>query len=146
MAATLARIDTANGRYVIAEGTGYSCVGFEYLMERYNRLARELDWRPFPIEEYGTAEGFERYEALMAAAEATGRRFSAELSPQLVGKERLRVEVIDRFGERRRFYVGKSTGWLPCHLEIKTSRSHGGPAADREYREVRVIDPPRRRH
>jgi hypothetical protein len=31
--------------------------------------------------------------------------------------------------ERSRFIVGKSTGWAPIHLEIKTRRSTGGAAA-----------------
>lgn len=30
--------------------------------------------------------------------------------------------------ELSRFWVGKSTGWMPCYLEIKTKRSHGGGA------------------
>jgi hypothetical protein len=29
-------------------------------------------------------------------------------------------------GKRNRFYIGKSTGWIPCYLEILRKDSHGG--------------------
>ena len=61
------------------------------------------------------------------------------LSPQLQGLERARVEVVTTYGEKRRFWVGRSTGWKPCHLEIKTTRSMGGDMAERNYQSVRVI-------
>lgn len=32
-----------------------------------------------------------------------------------------RVEVIEPDGSKNRFWVGKSTGWKPCYLEIKIS-------------------------
>lgn len=67
------------------------------------------------------------------------------LTKQLLGLERCRVEVVDLQGERRRFIVGRSTGWRPCHLEIKTIRSRGGGPADREYRMVRLVEAPARR-
>ena len=31
-------------------------------------------------------------------------------------------------GRENRFYIGHSTGWVPCYLEILTSRSSGGSA------------------
>lgn len=61
------------------------------------------------------------------------------LSVQLRGLEGARVEVVTTYGERRRFWVGRSTGWRPCHLEVKTTRSMGGEAAEREYQSVRVV-------
>jgi hypothetical protein len=50
-----------------------------------------------------------------------------------------RVEVVDKFDETRRFIVGKSTGWRPCLLEVKTRRSMGGGPADSEYKTVRDL-------
>ena len=50
-----------------------------------------------------------------------------------------RVEVIDQRGEKRRFWVGLSTGWEPCLLEVKTTRSLLGDPCDASYREFRVI-------
>jgi hypothetical protein len=66
-------------------------------------------------------------------------RDNSKLSPQLIGKEGYRVEAVDKHGERRRFIVGKSAGWRPCHLEIKRHISSGGGPADREYASVRVL-------
>jgi len=31
-------------------------------------------------------------------------------------------------GIKERFYLGRSTGWIPIYLEIKTNRSMGGSA------------------
>lgn len=78
--------------------------------------------------------------AALSRAERENLRDPSGLSPQLTGLEGWRVEVADKFGEVRRFIVGKSFGWRPCHLEIKTRRSLGGMAADREYRSVRKIE------
>jgi hypothetical protein len=132
-------INREQGLYVIPTPYGYSCLGFDVLIERYNRLASEVGWRGFPLEERATLEGYTRYQSLLQHAESLGRRLSCELTPQLAGLERKRVEVIDRYGERRRFIVGKSGGWIPIHLEVKTRRSMGGEAADREYKSVRVV-------
>lgn len=41
-------------------------------------------------------------------------------------KEKRRVEVVYNDGTKSRFWVGKSTGWKPRYLEIKTRRSIGG--------------------
>lgn len=69
----------------------------------------------------------------------------SRLSPQLVGLEQKRVEAVRMSGETVRFYVGRSTGWIPCHLEILRSNSYGGMPAARAYKSVRVIPAPRRR-
>lgn len=69
----------------------------------------------------------------------TCRDLSA-LTPQLIGLEGWRVAVTTKHGEAYRFIVGKSTGWRPCHLEIRTVRSTGGMAASKEYASVRKIE------
>jgi hypothetical protein len=61
------------------------------------------------------------------------------LTPQLRGLERYRVEVVDVYGETRRFWVGRSSGWRPCHIENKLLTSSGGVSADRVYKSVRVV-------
>lgn len=128
--------------YVIPEGagSGFSCLGFDVLIARFNRLANALDWAPFPQSERGTLQGYERYRALREHAYDTGRRFTCELSPQLIGLEGHCVEVIDQFGDRRRFVVGKSAGWIPIHLELARRNSSGGMAAAREYRAVKDLE------
>lgn len=37
-----------------------------------------------------------------------------------------RIEVTYKWGEKERFYVGKSTGWKPIYLAIKKRNSNGG--------------------
>lgn len=61
------------------------------------------------------------------------------LTPQLVGLEGWRVEVEDVGGVKRRFIVGRSTGWWPCHLEIARRNSSGGTAAPPSYANVRRL-------
>jgi len=61
------------------------------------------------------------------------------LSPQLKGMEGYRVEVVTDYNETRRFIVGCSTGWRPCHLEVNNRRSLGGPSAENHYKSVRVL-------
>lgn len=83
-------------------------------------------------------------------------RDESELTTDLMGFEGWRVEVRDtsecdcRAAEfnapahsteclsrqTRRFYVGRSTGWKPCHLEIHNRRSRGGDPARKAYASV----------
>lgn len=66
-------------------------------------------------------------------------RDNSGLTQQLVRLEGWRVEVKTTYGETRRFIVGKSTGWRPCHLEVANRNSTGGGVAEREYAEVRRL-------
>lgn len=82
---------------------------------------------------------FPRHSACELAK--TGQRCAIELTGALRGLEGQRVEVTYPDGEKRRFWVGKSTGWMPCHLEITNRRSHGGgPVYFPEGSTVRVVD------
>lgn len=122
--------------YVIPEGPGYSCLGFDVLETRYKALASECTSRGVYVHKAkkarGTLERYAQYEQLVDRArfhsQSTGYRFTCSLIQQLINLEGKRVELTYPSGEKSRFYVGKSTGWMPCHLEIKTSRSTGGGA------------------
>lgn len=70
----------------------------------------------------------------------TQERWNLLSNAQLIGLEGWRVEAVDVHGERRRFIVGKSTGWRPCHLEIKTARSACGDPARARYQSVRRLE------
>lgn len=61
------------------------------------------------------------------------------LTTQLIPYHGARVEVVTTYGETRRFWVGMSTGWRPCHLEIHNTRSTGGMSAEKEYASVRLV-------
>lgn len=75
----------------------------------------------------------------MSAAERAAARDLSSLSPALVGLEGWRVEVVTLYHEVRRFIVGMSTGWVPCHLEVKTRRSMGGMPADTDFISVKKL-------
>lgn len=132
--------------YVLDHGTGFTCLGFDVAYDRAVRLA---EWAgvqaPNPALK-GTDAGYADYmrclEGARASHEATGRRCNIELTSQLFGLEGRRVEVVDCDGDKRRFWVGMSTGWMPCHLEITRkvyNRPNGGPAAMGPYQSVTVV-------
>ena len=124
--------------YVIPEGSGYSCLGFDVAFNRTLAIRKELGLPCVAgtdapsADNIGTLAGYAEYTDAEAAAREyhyrTGKRLECELTPQLIGLEGKRVEVIDRHGDKRRFQVGRSTGWMPIHLEIARRTSHGGVA------------------
>lgn len=128
--------------YVIPCNKGFSCLGFDVAKRKAKAVAEWANLE-LPKEEKGTLAAYQEYERIMQAgakfAERTGKRCEAELNMQLVGLEGERIEVVTEYGETRRFYVGKSTGWMPCHLEISRSNSTGGPAVENRYKSVRTI-------
>lgn len=144
-------LNTDQRLYVIRSSYGYSCLGFDVCASRaaayvawIESEGREL---PFALDELapaGSLELYTQYEtataAIAAINRATGKRCPAELAPQLIGLEGKRVEVVDKYGERRRFTVGKSTGWIPVHLEISSSRATGGCAVmGSPFQSVQVV-------
>ena len=152
--------------YVIPASHGYSCLGFDVCAAWTKGI---LDWlkaenagmqvpavvslaRIYKIcnPNVGTPEAYKFYEKVSKAGwefnKATGKRCEFHLIPELKGLEGKRVEVIDCYGEKRRFYVGKSTGWMPCHLEIaKRNSSGGGSVTGTPLKSVKVITGMKRR-
>lgn len=127
------------GLYLYKCGGGVSCLGFDYADRKRAAVvtwlqgAPELDGIP-EQGEAGTLAGYDSYMAAMDAGRAyherTGQRCNADLLPLLTGREGERVVIMDPDGQEvSRFWVGKSTGWMPSHLEIKRSDSHGGAPA-----------------
>lgn len=109
------KINAEQRLYVLQHCGGYTCLGFEVAHRRAANFAA-FAGRPdlAPKAEPGGRES------------GTGKRDETELTPALRGLEGKRVEVTYPDGERTRFYVGRSTGWTPIHLEIKTRASSGG--------------------
>jgi hypothetical protein len=135
--------------YVIPDSHGYSCLGFDVLISRYNAIAawlrkEGLQQTDLPPDGRGSMRAYTAYRTLLDRAagycQRNKLRCPAELTPQLTGLEGKRVEVVDHHGERRRFIVGKSTGWLPIHLEIARRNSSGGPAVTgAPFQSVRIV-------
>lgn len=119
--------------FILSCGDGFSCLGFDVCMDRTLVLAHELGEMARPvIVDYGTPRAYAEYERLCEIgakhSAKTGWRSKACLTPQLVDLEGYRVEVVDCYGETRRFQVGKSDGWMPCHIELRDVKSSGGIA------------------
>lgn len=115
--------------FVIPCGEGYTCLGFDVCRKRATQLAEELP-APLPKERIDSIKAYHEYRALCALAEKrhreTGWRSRAELTPWLIGLEGRHVEVITEEDEPVRFRVGKSTGWMPCHLQMDERRFVNG--------------------
>ena len=129
--------------YIMRAGRGYTCYGFDVLDAKARAVAAWCKAAP-PDAPVGTEGHFTQCAGIMAAGEEVARRSGtvcpAELTAELIGLEGRRVEVLDAHGERRRFTVGKSTGWLPVHLELTHDWSAGGaPVTGAPFREVLVI-------
>ena len=125
-------------------GGGYSCLGFDVCEKRIQSLATELQVQPRP-HRTGTHAAYRAYCNLVETAhqknQATGWRSQSELTPELMGLEGKRIEVVDAYGESRRFYVGKSTGFIPVHLEIPRRDSSGGMAVmGAPFKSLRIVD------
>lgn len=130
--------------YVIPCGKGYTCLGFDVCIERANGIAKWMGVDGVQHIQRGHIDAYHRYQYLCELgafhAKETGTRCPIQLTPQLIGLEGKRVEVVEEDGETRRFIVGKSTGWMPCHLEIETRQSSGGFAVTgAPFKSVRVI-------
>ncbi|HZZ98311.1 MAG TPA: hypothetical protein VFG51_00080, partial [Candidatus Saccharimonadia bacterium] len=75
----------------------------------------------------------------LSHVEREAQRDWSQLSPQLKGHEGYRVEVVTDYNEKRRFIIGRSNGWKPCHLEVNNRRSTGGSGAEKHYKSVRIL-------
>ena len=75
----------------------------------------------------------------MSVAQREASRDLSGLNPQLTGLEGCRVEAVTLQGNTRRFIVGRSTGWRPCHIEIARRDSMGGGTAEGKYASIRRL-------
>lgn len=126
-------INKEQGLFVIACGSGYSGLGFDVAQRKINAvsdwLAANGSYLQHEAYERGSLEQYAAYQAAMRQgaefAAKTGKRCNADLVPAFIGREGECVECT-LYGERVRFYIGKSTGWYPSHLELKRRNSSGG--------------------
>lgn len=123
-------LDTAQRLFVIPCGGGFSCLGFDVERRQTAAICKELN-RPAPVAVPGTLEAWAEHEAAIKAAKDSGKRLKCGLHPRLIGLEGKRVECT-LYGEKVRFIVGKSTGFIPCHLQIERRGNTGGAGISEE--------------
>lgn len=156
----LVSIDSAARLYVFREGSGTSCYGFDVLDRKARAvgtwLAEQTEnpdaaraartWLDL-LGEPGTPDHFEVCGNIMERAQIHCSVFqvrcAVDTAPALRGLEGWRVSALVN-GERRRFIVGISTGWLPCHVARHNVRSRGGDglSAGDTITDVRKLDRP----
>ena len=117
--------------YVIPTGdNGYSCLGFDVCIKRGKALAEEMGLEF--IVKRGTITAYNKLQSLYKIAhkkhKISGWRSTSELYKPFIGHEGKRVEVSYNDGTKERFYIGKSTGYVPCHIMVKKINSSGGGA------------------
>lgn len=137
-------INNKDNLFVIGVNAGFSCLGFEVCQERSIAMAAWLGVEPPTSAHWGTVSGYDRFTELIELCrvryEKTGEKCLTELTPQLIGLEGKRVEVVDKWDEKRRFIVARSTGWIPIHIEKKQINSIGGPSVmGTPFKSVRVV-------
>jgi hypothetical protein len=139
--------------YIVDHGDHLTTLGYDVCAERTERILAELVGRlkvdekwldEMPDVDRGTPDAWNVYmtvlEMLKLACEDADEQAVYSQSPQLMGLEGWRVEVQDTpESATRRFIVGKSTGWAPCHLEILRSNADGGLPARHDYYMVTPI-------
>lgn len=113
--------------YVMKSGNGCSCYGFDVIAEKVKKIIKALGQLDMDIHKVGSPEMYYTYMVGLEMLRKTGKKYDFELNPALIGLEGKRIECL-MYGEKTRFIVGKSTGFIPIHLEIKTRRSSGGMA------------------
>lgn len=128
----LVNINKKARHYTLKCGGGYSSMGFDYCFKLATTMANEVNRPDLLPKTKGTKTTYIKFrklsEIVLKMHQKNGFRSQADLTPQLIGREGQRVEVVDRWGNRKRFWVGRSTGWIPCHLEIARTNCHGGGA------------------
>ena len=138
-------IDRVRELYVIPAGRGFTTLGFNVCLDRISKYAQSLGLDADPCNtERGSMAAYQYYQSLSEAIksrwETTGEVCTADLTPQLNGMEGKRVEVVDCNGITRRFWVGRSTGWVPCHIALSRISQHGGPAAWGDpFQSIRIV-------
>lgn len=129
-------------------GGGVTSYGFDYVHDRIERLTLAFGELDIPEVARGSMEAWDTMVNLQERAkhdyDVTGEQCVADLTPGLSGLEGHRIEVVDQYDETRRFVVGKSTGWIPVHLELPRKDSSGGtPCPLDGYKSIRDLGPVR---
>lgn len=111
--------------YVMPCGGGFSCLGFDVLYNSLHRYPKVLGV-PVKSKNKGSRRMFTEYHKILEVMRKSGKRYDCDLFKPFVGHEGERVEVVYSWGETERFYIGKTTGFIPVHIGLKRRNSWGG--------------------
>lgn len=134
-----------NGRlYNIRSKGGFTCLGFDVCERQTIRVMKWLGLKNKNVPLKGTSEAYDFYIYIMELgayhAKITNNKCDAELIPELIGLEGKHVEVTDSDGNTRDFWVGKSSGWMPCHIELKSKKSPDGiPVYGKPFKSIKAL-------
>lgn len=137
----LVTLNESQQLFVVPSSLGYTFLGFD--VERFEtvRLYNELGW-PEPTAKRGTLNAYTEHKCAHRAARAkyaaSGWRAKSGLHPMLIGLEGSRV-ACTVYGLDEVFTVGRSTGWIPCHLMVKGSQFCDAIHAQTELSNLRVL-------
>jgi hypothetical protein len=122
-------INKEQGLFVFKHGKYVSCLGFGVVINKTKNLSKELNIN-CPNFRKGSKASLKFYYKVINIAKKknkqTGWKSQSELFVPFIGNEGKRVEVEYNWGEKERFYIGKSMGFIPCHIMVKQSNSTGG--------------------
>lgn len=139
---TQLKIDEQNGQYISIQGRGVFPIEIAVLAKRAKAVAQWLGITEPPAKT-GTPEHYTQCMEMMGKGELhakrTGLKCDGNLNPQLVGYEGERVSVVDVVGIKRSFWVVRSLGWMPGHLEIQHDNGEDGVLASDPYQSVVVV-------
>ena len=111
--------------YVINYGNNYSCLGFDVVNNKIIALCNVLNIKNI-CKYKGTKKAYTFYSKLLKIAHETNKTFDIELYKPFIGNEGSRVEIVYNWGDVERGIIGKSTGFMPCHILLKRCDSIGG--------------------
>lgn len=107
------QVNKDQGLFVIPTGNAVSCIGFDVVDKKIDALCRDLGVNR-KTKYKGTKASYKEYCRLVYLAR---QRFDA------TGEQ----STIDLYSwGTERFTIGKSTGWIPCHIALKRVDSRGG--------------------
>ena len=138
----LQKINQETRLYVIKEAHGFSCLGFDVLERRGNRLAKELGVQIDFTKLHHGEDKYEQFSKLQELAHKrfieTGYRCECELHPEFLPFLNTKVRAVFADGTNEIFRVGRSTGYIPCLLRIDNDRSMSGEAIDIEEKVLSI--------
>jgi hypothetical protein len=130
--------------YVIKCVGGFTTLGFDVVKRKVDALEKEFN---VPRTNYrvGMMPIYKRYLELVDYArvrfEQDKKQTNIDLNPILLPYVGKRISCVNSEGFKEVFSVGKSTGYIPCLLQLHNNNSSGGwcISVDAKYTNIQVI-------